>query len=274
MEVWHSEFFIILSYYIGGGGARGGAAPLGRDPSPSASGGMGYQPAGPSRQSVGSKPKPAYAERRKGPRGRRKSIPDNFRPVTTEGEKALFWELFPKFTNGQGVTNWFRMRIEWSLRVVEAKANGHMHDVFLKSENELKDYEDEVKKVLAKSTVEYTSGLLQAAHQRGFFSAPGSASANSGPSVLPSSRQAVPVAKPHGNKGKPRTCRPCTTAHKKLVGTAGGHKCLFCASCCSSTNYTKLYLKHPGPEYDHCMNLQCGWRKKSKYGKLCLCSVL
>ena len=73
---------------------------------------------------------------------RRLALPDLMRPVQTDEEVRLFWELHPTFTRGNR-TDFAAMTREWNLRVGEGLRSGTC-DLYIKHAGLLKAFQNEL----------------------------------------------------------------------------------------------------------------------------------
>jgi hypothetical protein len=87
----------------------------------------------------------AYQQRIKLPGSRRSTLADQFRPVTTKAEQALFRELYQQFTASTRI-QWQPMTNEWNLRVSEARKakDGSGEALFYKRTAQLQQHEKQL----------------------------------------------------------------------------------------------------------------------------------
>jgi hypothetical protein len=92
----------------------------------------------------------AYQQRIRLPGSRRSTLADQFRPVTTKAEQALFHELYQQFTASTR-TQWQPMTSEWNLRVSEARKakDGSGEALFYKRTAQLQQYEKQLCRLVA-----------------------------------------------------------------------------------------------------------------------------
>jgi len=81
----------------------------------------------------------------------RLTMADMTRPITTEAEQHLFYELYPMFTKGKR-TAWDRMALEWNRRVVDSTNShppGTYTGLYLTTDTQLMKFEKQVVSQLA-----------------------------------------------------------------------------------------------------------------------------
>ena len=175
------------------------------------------------------------------------------KPVRTEDEKRLFFELYDQFTDGTR-TRWLGLLAEWNMRVASTPITSLGGQIFVKTERLLRRHADDVAQSIRHRNASYFRAGAQVNRSHASLygnSTMGKASAAQPLHCPPTSLQPAPAppqlsARPSRTTG--RAVNPGGSGTSKscaMCGATGKHSCRFCRKCSKSNDFDFAHKKHP-----------------------------